>query len=65
MKRPSPALVTGVVLGAFALAVALTEPFERLDEPLPPLPLVKLDGSPVPPGHFDGRPWIVNVWLPG
>lgn len=49
----------------FIVLVMLAEPVKRVDHPLPELPLDTLDGRALRRADFAGRPWIINVWLPG
>jgi len=60
------ALVLAVVLGLAGAASVLLKPrLEHLDREIGPLPVAALDGTPILPASFAGRPWIVNVWMPG
>lgn len=54
-------LAGGALVGVFALGGGF-DAYEIVDRPLPELPIRALDGEPI---AFDGRPWLINVWLPG
>lgn len=48
----------------FALAPGC-ERLERTQQVLPELGLRDLDGKAIATGALRGRPWIINIWLPG
>ena len=51
-----------VMLGASVVLIAGGDQYEVTDAPLPALPIRALDGQPV---ALSGRPWVINIWLPG
>jgi hypothetical protein len=57
-------LALGLMMGLVA-HVLLRPHVQQIDRALGPLPLATLEGTPIDPGSFAGRPWVVNVWMPG
>ena len=39
--------------------------YDRLDRPLPRFTATTLDGRTVDPSSLAGKPWIINLWVPG
>ena len=55
-------------LPALALLVALagcSEPYTRPDRPLPAVTGTYLDGRPLTRDDLLGKPWLINLWVPG
>lgn len=52
---------------AFLLAILLSgcDRVSARDLPFPDLKASTLTGEPLPRAHFAGKPWIINVWVPG
>lgn len=55
---------------AFTTALLLLSACERVDRPMRPLPdqfftAKTLDGRQVDRAFLAGRPWVVNLWVPG
>jgi len=52
-----------------ALPVLLTllacERYDRLDRPFPEITATALDGTVIKPADLRGKPWVINVWVPG
>lgn len=64
--RPIAASVPFVAAsGALVVWLASDDGLVERDDPLPKLPIRTLDGKDLLPEHFDGRAWVINVWLPG
>ena len=59
-------VVVALTLGLGAAAfIALKPRVEQVDRVIGPLPVARLDGTPIDAASFAGRPWVVNVWMPG
>ena len=64
--RPAAAIVPFVAASAgLAYWLASDDGLVERDKPLPKLPIRTLAGADLLPEHFDGRAWVINVWLPG
>lgn len=52
---------------ALLLLVTVTgcERYDRRDRPLPDLSMQALDGHEFRASELRGKPWVVNVWVPG
>jgi len=61
MSRSLPRALAVLAL----LLVAGCDRYDRLDRPLPSFQARTLDGAPVDESFFEGRPWVVNIWVPG
>lgn len=66
-RLPLRSLLIFALVAALGVAAwyAQRPSLERLDRELGPLPVAQLDGTPILPASFAGRPWVVNVWMPG
>lgn len=63
--RTLPNARAGLLALALLLLAACGDPVFERDQPLPALPIAGLDGRTLPASHFEGRPWVINVWMPG
>jgi hypothetical protein len=55
-----------VWMGLAAIAaLSACERYDEVDLPLPPIPAHRVDGTPLGPGALAGKPWVVNLWVPG
>lgn len=62
MMRLSPLLAAAVLLALLGCSA----PFSRPNRPLPAFGGTYLDGRPlVAPGDLLGRPFVINLWVPG
>lgn len=43
----------------------LAEPLSPMDMELPELDMRKPNGERLVTGDLEGRPWLINIWLPG
>lgn len=46
-------------------ALAGCERYDRLDRPIPKFTATMLDGREVQSEDLKGKPWIINIWVPG
>jgi hypothetical protein len=64
--RPWVGLAPLAALSAAVVVwLASSDGLEVRNQELPELPIRTLEGAELPPEHFDGRAWVINVWLPG
>ena len=53
-------------IGLLALVLlAGCERYDRLDRPLPKFTATTLDGRTLDADALKGKPWLVNLWVPG
>jgi hypothetical protein len=55
----------GALLIATALAGSGCEKVTRVDRPLPEVTFRTPDGDAIDRAALIGRPWIINLWVPG
>jgi hypothetical protein len=53
-----PALAALAILGC-------SEPYSRPHTPLPAISGTYLDGRPLSREDLLGKPWVINLWVPG
>lgn len=55
------------VTAAFAVLVLLAgcERYDRLDRPLPRFSATTLDGKAIDSDSLRGKPFVINLWVPG
>ena len=65
-RIPAILAVAALTLGLGVAAYVATKPrVEVVDRAIGPLPVAQLDGTPILPASFAGKPWVVNLWMPG
>jgi thiol-disulfide isomerase/thioredoxin len=54
-------------LGVIAILVGVAgcDVYGTPDRPLPDIKATMLDGRSMPADMFEGKPWVINVWVPG
>ncbi|MHB8872330.1 MAG: hypothetical protein ACYC8T_01460 [Myxococcaceae bacterium] len=61
-----PKLLRALLLASLAFAAAGCDVYDRPNRPVPgDFRARLLDGTVVDRQTFDGKPWVVNVWVPG
>jgi cytochrome oxidase Cu insertion factor (SCO1/SenC/PrrC family) len=64
--HPAAPSALALSLGALALALlAGCDRYDRLDRPLPKFTATTLDGRTIDSDSLAGKPWIINLWVPG
>ena len=54
-----------LALAALAILAGCSEPYSRPNAPLPAIAGTYLDGRPLSRDHLLGKPWLINLWVPG
>ncbi len=57
--------ISTVVVLLLLTAATGCERYDRRDRPLPDLSLQALDGREFKASELRGKPWVINVWVPG
>lgn len=57
-------LPVALALSLLALA-GCSEPYARPNRPLPAVTGTYLDGRPLTRDDLLGKPWLINLWVPG
>jgi hypothetical protein len=53
------------VLASVAILAGCSEPYSRPHVPLPAISGTYLDGRPLSREDLLGKPWVINLWVPG
>ncbi len=60
------ALLSTLALGVWVLSAAGCDVYDRPRRPLPEdFRVVTLEGETLTRADLKGRPWVINIWVPG